>query len=211
VTGAAFNGTTIYAFGNIYGSTTQFSVHKYTTAGSSSGQYMNQLDFPGLQPAVYDIAWSSSGVWVARDEADSPVLRYDTSGNLTGYVMGSEVPAAAGLTVDSSGFLWVSDPVNDKIYKVDTSTSVEDNHTTAIDSRLIEPEMNPFPSNTFVSVQGFGPGVQAELYDVFGRIIQRPAVTDGTLLVEGSALPSGTYVLRVFDGGGSSTVRLCRI
>ncbi len=211
MTGAAFNGTTIYAFGNIYGSTTQFSVHKYTTAGSSSGQYMNQLDFPGLQPAVYDIAWSAAGVWVARDESDSPVLRYDTSGNLTGHVPGSEVPAAAGLTVDSSGYLWVSDPVNDKIYKVDTSTSVEEGNTTPIDARHIQPAMNPFPSSTMVTVSGFSAGASAELYDVLGRIVQRPAVSDGTLFVEGSALPSGTYVLRVFDGGGSSTVRLCRI
>jgi hypothetical protein len=211
VTGAAFNGSTIYAFGNIYGSTTQFSVHKYTTAGSSSGQYMNQLDFPGLQPAVYDIAWSAAGVWVARDESDSPVLRYDTSGNLTGYVSGTEVPAAAGLTVDSSGYLWVSDPVNDKIYKVDTSTSVEEGHTTPMDTRIIQPEMNPFPSSAFVTVSGFGPGARAELYDVLGRIVQRPAVSDGVLMVEGSALPPGTYVLRVFDSGGSSTVRLCRI
>lgn len=210
MTGAAFSGSTIYAFGNIYGSTTQFSVHKYTTAGSSSGQYMNQLDFPGLQPAVYDIAYSASGIWVARDESDSPVLRYNTSGVVTGYVMGTDVPAAAGLAVDNDGFLWVSDPVNDKIYKVDVVTSIDENTAGVNSARSILPDMNPFSSLTVVNVEGFSGGASAELFDTTGRRIQSGSVQDGSFTVDGSRLPAGTYILRISDSSGSSTLRLCR-
>ena len=210
MTGAAFNGSTIYAFGNIYGSTTQYSVHKYTTAGSSSGQYMNQLDFPGLAPAAYDIAYSAEGMWVARDESDSPILRYNTSGVLTGYVMGTDVPAAAGLAVDDQGFLWVSDPDSDKIYKVDTSTSIDGATAGVFDSRLLAPQMNPFSSLTVVSVQGFAGGASVELFDTTGRRMQSGTVQDGTFTVDGASLPAGTYILRVTDSAGSSTVRLCK-
>ncbi len=210
MTGAAFNGSTIYAFGNIYGSTTQFSVHKYTTSGSSSGQYMNQLDFPGLQPAVYDIAYSASGMWVARDESDSPILRYNTSGAVTGYVMGTDVPAAAGLAVDDDGYLWVSDPDNDKIYKVDTTTSIDENTAGVSAARTILPGANPFSSLTVVSVQGFNGGAYAELFDTTGRRVQSGSVQDGSFTVNGSLLPAGTYILRISDSTGSSSVRLCK-
>lgn len=210
MTGAAFNGSTIYAFGNIYGSTTEFSVHKYTTAGSSSGQYMNQLDFPGLEPTVYDIAYSSSGIWVARDESDSPILRYNTSGVVTGYVMGTEVPAAAGLTVDAEGYLWVSDPVNDKIYKLDTTTSTEVEYGGIQGSRTLQPGMNPFGSLTVINASGFASGASVELFDTAGRRVQTGTVQDGSYTVDGSGLPAGSYVLRISDSAGSSTIRLCR-
>lgn len=63
---------------------------------------MTPADFPGLQPEVFDVAYSSAGMWIARDDTDSPILRYNTSGVLTGYVMGTTVPSAAGLAVDRS-------------------------------------------------------------------------------------------------------------
>ncbi len=210
MTGAAFNGSTIYAFGNIYGSTTQFSVHKYTTAGSSAGQYMNQLDFPGLEPAVYDIAWSEQGMWVARDESDSPVLRYNTDGVLTGYVMGSEVPAAAGLAVDDEGYLWISDPVNDKIYKVDTTTSIHGGATAPVSPRTLQPAANPFAASSLINAGGFADGASVEVFDIRGRLVRTGSIQGGAYTLNGSGLPAGPYMVRVSDLNGTSTVRVCR-
>lgn len=210
MTGAAFNGSTIYAFGNIYGSTTQFSVHKYTIAGSSAGQYMTPLDFPGLEPAVYDIAYAADGMWVARDESDSPILMYNTDGVLTGYIMGTEVPAAAGLAVDPDGYLWVSDPVNDKIYKVDYLTSVDNTSAGVNGSRTIQPSVNPFSSVSVITVQGFTGGAAVELFDTSGRRVQNGVLQSGSFTVDGSALPAGAYILRITDSAGSSTIRICR-
>lgn len=210
MTGAAFNGSTIYAFGNVYGSTTEFSIHKYTTAGSSAGQYMNQLDFPGLEPAVFDIAWSDQGMWVARDESDSPVLRYNTSGELTGCVLGSDVPAAAGLAVDDEGYLWISDPVNDKIYKVDTTTSIYGAETAPVAVRSLQPASNPFTSTALINAGGFADGASVEVFDIRGRLLRTGSLQNGSYTLNGAGLPAGAYMVRVTDNGGSSTVRVCR-
>jgi hypothetical protein len=50
---------------------------------------MTPADFPGFQPDAFDVAYSSAGMWIAHDNSDSPILRYNTSGVLTGYVMGT--------------------------------------------------------------------------------------------------------------------------
>jgi len=210
VTGACFSGSIIYAFGNTLSSSNLFSVHKYTTAGSSSGQYMNQLDFPGLQPAAYDIAYSSQGIWVARDESDSPILRYNTEGVLTGYVLGTEVPAAAGLTVDPDGYLWVSDPLNDKIYKVDTFTSIDDTYEGISTGRVLQSCANPFTSLAVITAQGFSTGAVVQVFDIRGRTVDRGTLQGGSFTVDGSSLPAGTYIVQVTDEDGSSTLRICR-
>ncbi len=211
MTGASLNGSVLYAFGNAYG-TDVYAVHKYNpTTGSQTGSYMTSVDFPGLAPNVYDIAYSSEGIWVARDESDSPVLRYNTSGVVTGYIMGTTVPCAAGLTVDTDGFLWVSDPDNDKIYKVDTSTSVEGSSYIDIDPVSLSPVSNPFTSMGMVNASGYRDGALVEVFDLNGRLRHSGQVTSGSFGWDASNDPVGAYTVRVVDGGNSSTTRLIKI
>ena len=211
MTGSAVNGTVLYAFGNTSG-TNQFTVHRYTaSSGSSSTQYMTPSDFPGLLPAVYDIAYSSEGIWVARDESDSPILRYNTSGVVTGYVMGTTVPAAAGLTVDPEGYLWVSDPDNDKIYKLDTTTGISESGNMGIDPTTISPVSNPFNSIAAINAAGFADGTSVEVFDLRGRVLHSGYVNSGSFSWDASLDPAGTYMVRVTNQQHSATTRMMKI
>ena len=203
-------GSVLYAFGNAYG-TNVYTVHKYNpTSGSSTGQYMTPTDFPGLLPEVYDIAYSSSGVWVARDESDSPVLCFNTSGVLTNYIMGTTVPAAAGLAMDPEGFLWVSDPVNEKIYKVDITTSISETTAGCFGQGSIHPLANPFNTIAVIEAASYPSGSSVEIFDIRGRLVHTGSVIDGIYSWNALSEPSGTYMIRVSNAGDSETLRLIK-
>ena len=172
---------------------------------------MTPTDFPGLVPDVFDTAFSSEGLWIARDQPDSPILRYNTSGVLTGYVMGTTVPAAAGLAVDSEGYLWVSDPENDKIYKLDTSTSIGESSGIYLDLVSVSPASNPFNSVGLITTTGYSDYAQVEVFDVQGRIVQTGLLESGLFSWDSSEDPAGTYIVRVSDGENTSVVRMIRI
>lgn len=211
MTGAGIDGTTLYVLGNIYGSSTEYSVHKYNaTAGTSIAQYMNQYDFPGLQPSVYDIAYSSAGVWVARDQADSPILCYNTNGVLVDYVMGTTVPAAAGLTIDPDGFLWVSDPENDKIYKVATTTSISEANAECFTQGSLIPAANPFQQFAVINAAGYPDGSSVDIYDIRGRLVHTGSVTGELFSWNASSNPAGAYMIRFSNSSEFATIRLMK-
>jgi len=211
VTGASFNGSTLYAFGTTTG-TNQFIVEKFNpTTGSNTGQYMYPADFPGLQTTSYDIAFSSEGVWVARDESDSPILRYNDSGQITGYVEGATISCAAGLTVDADGFLWVSDPDNDKIYKLDTSTSVADETTFGIGQVSLTPAVNPFTASVMINATGYSDGTTVEVFDLRGRLLETGTISGSSYFWDASEEAAGTYLIRVSDTVNTSVARLMKI
>ena len=82
------------------------------------------LDFNGASGDIFDIAYDSGDIWLAC-ATGHPVRRFDTSGSVVDYLEGSLIPDACGLTMDTEGFLWVADTVNDLIYKVDLGTALE--------------------------------------------------------------------------------------
>ncbi len=210
MTGASFSGSILYAFGNAYG-TNVYTVHKYNPAtGSSSGQYMTSTDFPGLQPAVYDIAFSATGVWVARDESDSPIICYNTSGVVTNYVMGTTIPEAAGLAMDPDGYLWVSDPGNDKIYKLDISTSITDTTVEVTEQNPIFPAANPFESIAVVNAGGYSDGAVVEIFDIRGRLVHTGSVSNGLFSWNASTDPAGTYMVRISGNGNPEILRMVK-
>ena len=172
---------------------------------------MTPTDFPGLQPEVFDIAYSSQGIWVARDEPDSPILRYNTSGVLTGYVMGTTVPAAAGLAIDPEGFLWVSDPENDKIYKLDVTTAIGESSGSVVEQVTVVSAINPITSVGMISTTGYGDNACVEVYDIRGRIIHTGNIESGGFLWDALEDPVGAYAVRVSDQNNSSTVSLIKI
>ncbi len=211
MTGASLNGSTLYTFGNGYG-TDLYTVQKFNpTTGSSTGQYMTPTDFPGLSPAVYDIAFSTSGIWVARDEADSPILRYNTMGEVTGSIMGSVIPSAAGLAIDIDGFLWVSDPDNDKIYKLDLSSSASDNESFAIEELSISPFCNPFTSTALINAVGFSDEASVEVFDLHGRLLHSGFINGGSFSWDATLDPDGMYLVNVRDQQNSSSLRMTKI
>ncbi len=172
---------------------------------------MTPADFPGLQPEVFDVAYSSAGMWIARDDTDSPILRYNTSGVLTGYVMGTTVPSAAGLAVDPEGYLWVSDPENDKIYKLDTSTSIGESSGIPLDGVSVYPVTNPFTSVGMIGTTGYEEYARVEVFDLNGRVLHTGMINNSSFSWEASEDPNGAYVVRVWDTENTSTLRLIKI
>jgi len=64
-------------------------------------------------------------VWVASDNTTLTLACYNTSGVRVDDIMNDLVPHARGVAMDPDGYLWVSDPVNDLIYKIDLSLSLQ--------------------------------------------------------------------------------------
>jgi hypothetical protein len=205
VTGASTDGSLLYFYG--LNSSSVPVIQKFTTAGATSGLYCST--FPGLGTSVHDIAWQSGGVWIARDNSDSPVIAYNTVGQCTGYVDGTTVSAASGLTMDGSGHLWVSNPDNDTIYLLDVTTGIGEESGSGIDSRALSFSENPFRSSVVVSGEGFS-GAMLEIFDLTGRTVET-ASFQGNYAWNAANMPSGSYYVRVSDSSGEATARLVKI
>ena len=169
-------------------------------------------DFPGLEGTTYDIAYSSLGVWVARDESDSPILRYTTSGQLNGYIEGSTISNAAGLAIDpGDDCLWVSSPDDDKIYKIDIVTSVADENTFGLEQVSLVPAINPFSASVIINATGYAEGTTVEVFDLRGRLLETGAISGSSYFWDASEKATGTYLVRVSDTSNTSVARLMKI
>lgn len=159
----------------------------------------------------YDAGYRTDGtVWVANDASDSPVKAYNTSSVLTQYIPGSLIGnAARGVDFDANGYLWCSNPNNDKIYKISLNTGVEDQPGAQVMSGL-SCSCNPFESSTVISGGGFSAGAYLEVFDLSGRIVASSPF-DGSYVFEGRNLPSGAYMARVYDGTSVSGLRLVKL
>lgn len=180
-------------------------IQKFSTAGSTSSIYMS--DFPGLGTA-YDAAWISGGVWMARDNADSPVVAYDTSGMLVGFVDGATVSAAMGLTIDDEGYLWVSNPDDDTIYQLSVTTGITQGSVEPGVRQLSSTE-NPFSSSTIISGEGFNDAT-IDIFDLTGRRLEH-APFSGSFTWNAGGVPTGSYFALVRDDEGTTSLRLTRI
>lgn len=166
-------------------------------------------NFPGLG-THYDTAWLSGGIWVARDNSDSPILAYNASGLCVGDVEGSLIGgAAAGLTVDGSGYLWASNPDNDTIYQLSVTTGVEEGGAPLQDPRTISLSGNPFFSSVVITANGFG-GATLDIFDLTGRRVENAEFSD-SFTWDASAVPAGAYYVRISDTFGSETARMVKL
>jgi hypothetical protein len=182
-------------------------IQKFSTAGSTSSIYMD--DFPGVGGTRYDTAWLSGGIWIARDNGDSPILAYDTSGLMVGYVEGTTVSAASGLTVDDDGYLWASNPDDDTIYQLEVSTGVGEGPS-APQVRNITLDRNPFVSSVTITSGGFGNGASIEIFDLTGRRVHSDGFT-GAYTWNAVSMPPGAYFAVVSDESGSSVARFTKV
>jgi len=179
----------------------------FTSAGATSGLY--GTTFPGLGTSVHDIAWQSGGVWMARDDSDSPIIAYNTVGQCIGFVDGTTVSAAAGLTMDGNGHLWVSNPDNDTIYLLDVTTGIGEESGSGIDSRTLSLSENPFHSEVVVRGEGFSDAM-LEIFDMTGRTVETAAFR-GSYAWNSAGVPSGSYYVLVSDASGDASARMVKI
>ncbi|OPL19257.1 MAG: hypothetical protein AVO35_11810 [Candidatus Aegiribacteria sp. MLS_C] len=204
VTGMANDGTYLLVHGNdYYGDPV---IQKFSSTGSTGSLYMD--DFPGIGSTRYDTAWMSGGIWIARDDPDSPILGYDTTGLLVGYVDGSTVSAAMGLTMDGEGYLWASNPDDDRIYQIEVLTGIGELPEVR-DHREITLSLNPFSSSVVITAGGFADAT-LEIFDLAGRRVHESVFT-GVHTWNAPGVPAGTYFAVVRDREGTSSAGLTRI
>ncbi|MFO8182881.1 MAG: T9SS type A sorting domain-containing protein [Candidatus Aegiribacteria sp.] len=205
MTGLGNNGSYLMVYGNNYSGNPV--IQQFSTAGATSSIYMSS--FPGLGSTAYDVAWISGGIWIARDEADSPIVAYDTSGLMVGHVDGSTVSAAMGLTIDEEGYLWASNPDEDTICQLDVSTGIGEGTTPYPGGRNISLSRNPFVSSVVITAEGFS-SATIEIFDLTGRRVHVDSFS-GVYTWNAMNMPAGSYLARVSDGTGSATTRFTRI
>lgn len=179
-------------------------VEQYTFTGTHDVPYISSITTLGTS---YDCGYMNGYVWAACNISDSPVRAYNTSGALVSYIPGAIVfNAARGVEFDANGYLWVSNPTTDKIYKIGM-TGIEGGAGAPVPAGL-QASCNPFESSTVIS-GGFGRGSTLEVYDASGRVVLESSF-DGTMTLDGSTLPDGAYMVRVRDGSTSQTLRLVK-
>ncbi|MFO7627540.1 MAG: T9SS type A sorting domain-containing protein [Candidatus Fermentibacteraceae bacterium] len=204
MTGACFDSNFIYILGTNYSGAPV--VARFTTAGAVSS-YMTL--FPGLGTGYHDVAFlSGGGVWIARDNADSPIIAYNTSGAVTGYIEGSVISAARGLAIDSEGHIWASNPDNDMIYQIDVITGTAEGHSSSITPRTLTLSENPFAGSVLITGSGFS-DAHIQVFDVFGRTVESAPFSHSYLWNAQSVSP-GIYFARVSDSSETLVTRLVK-
>ena len=82
------------------------------------------LEFNGVSGDIFDIAYDSGDIWLARDHPDQPLQKFDITGTVVDFVSSTVILRAHGLTMDDEGFLWVSDMETDLIHCISLETSI---------------------------------------------------------------------------------------
>ncbi|MEA3266159.1 MAG: T9SS type A sorting domain-containing protein [Candidatus Fermentibacteria bacterium] len=202
-----------------YMSTTYNSTYEgcYSMAYSSpTAGYTSKSDYISNYsgtPTGYDIGYQPSDaqgdIWMANDNATSPVACYQvTSG---GIVMSLEASIGIGSDIrgvtfeEGSGqYLWVSNQTTDELYRIELTTGTEDASTIDLPGIVeITASQNPFYSSTVITLTGFPGEVSLEVFDLRGRRVMSE-VAEGCLLLDGTSLPSGAYLIRATDETGNS-------
>lgn len=153
-------------------------------------------------------------IWVAANHATNTLRLYNASNQVIDFIEPAMVPYATGVTMDPSGYLWVADPINDKIYKIDLSTSVGDEFSATTPDFFIRAGSNPFVGAVTLFIEGT-PNATVELFDIYGRMVATGTTTghwiwDGTM--NGTAAPSGTYLAMVRSEAGTvQTLNLIKL
>jgi len=149
-----------------------------------------------------DIAWlPDNTVWVSSNWTSVTLRCYDASGTCVDYIDSSLIPNAWGVTIDTDGYLWVSDMEADKIYKVDLTEGIGSSEPG--NSMSLSVSSNPFDAFVVITGEGFSSTAQLEIYDIRGRLVFRD-VFNGSfswngVSLEGTPVPSGAYYAFVTD------------
>ena len=205
MTGLGWNSTKLYT-STTYGSYDGcYTFNFYNTYFSGKSTYI-----PGYwgSESGYDIAYHDGDIWMAVDNATSPIRRYEqTSGGVLEMIpadigIGSDIHGVTYETVVEAPFLWVSNQTTDELYRIDIYTGIAD------DVELVLPELNlsfssnPFYSSVVITGSGFSSTSVLEIHDAAGRMIESSRF-GGTYTWFAAGLPTGTYIVTVSDCEGS--------
>ncbi len=205
MTGLGWNSTKLYT-STTYGSYDGcYTFNFYNTYFSGKSTYI-----PGYwgSESGYDIAYHDGDIWMAVDNATSPIRRYEqTSGGVLEMIpadigIGSDIHGVTYETVVDAPFLWVSNQTTDELYRIDIYTGIAD------DVELVLPELNlsfssnPFYSSVVITGSGFSSTSVLEIHDAAGRMIESSRF-GGTYTWFAAGLPTGTYIVTVSDCEGS--------
>ena len=110
------------------GSTTQNKAYRYTLPSIVSRTEFTTFTGCSVTRDIVKIPYSLDLIWVASDNPLVPLACFNASGVRVDEITFDQVPAARGLAMDPSGnSLWVSDPVNDLLYEIEVTLSLENN------------------------------------------------------------------------------------
>lgn len=161
-----------------------------------------------------DAVTPGNNIWVAANNATNTLRLYNSSNQVIDFIEPALVPYATGVTMDPDGYLWVADPTNDKIYKIDLSTGVEDEASGETQGFTIRAGANPFVGAVTLFIEGT-PTATIELYDIYGRMVATGTTTghwvwDGSM--NGTTAPSGNYLAMVRSEAGTvQTLNLIKL
>ncbi|MBN1433542.1 T9SS type A sorting domain-containing protein [Candidatus Fermentibacterales bacterium] len=103
------------------------------------------------------------------------------------------------LTSDYNGYVWMW---------IQENTAVGDEQAPIL-PRALAASRNPFDASVVISASGFGPG-SIRVFDLSGRaVVNEPF--DGSFAWNGAGAANGTYLVRVEDADGASTLRLVKL
>jgi hypothetical protein len=186
------------------GSRAQNRCYRYYLPGIT-GRY-NYSYFTGFSNSRDLVKTPDNLIWVASDNASMPLACYDTGNTRVDYILNDLVPYARGVAMDPDGYLWVSDIVNDVIYKIDLSEGVEGEGSTL----SLTPSANPFMGSVSIQGTGFGQNATVSIFDLNGRMVDSGQF-DGDYTWN-AATGNGVYFVVVRDElGNYETLELVKL
>jgi sugar lactone lactonase YvrE len=203
VTGLEVNGSYLYL-----SSVNQNACYRYLLPDLTGRiAHRTYVGYSQTKDIAISAATPGDNIWVAASNTTHTLRLYNASNQVIDFIEPSLVPYATGVTMDPDGFLWVADPTNDKIYKIDLTLSVEDEETQGVPGFSIRAGANPFVGAVTLFVEGI-PSAEVEILDISGRTVasgtaQGAFIWDGTF--QGAPAPSGGYIALV--RGESGTLR----
>lgn len=218
MTGLGSSSSYVYGLG-VDASTLKKTVEKYSLSGYiQSGPYL--FEYVEVDP-FYDMAFeggdAAGDIWMACDDATSPIKAFDTNGKLTYAIYDTVIPAAHGLCFESDRYLWASNIYDDEIYRIDLEpVGVGGSASSPIEGAVtLRSSANPFQSSVVLSATGIDTG-RLEIFDLAGRKIiskrfQGSFTWDGRGS-SGSPVEAGPYLVRVTYGSERSvTTKLLKL
>jgi hypothetical protein len=208
VTGIGSNGSNyVYCIGQGYSAP---CVERFTSTGSHYTYTSSIAGLVGPHDCAYEGGSDGTGdIWVANDNATSPIRVYNSAGNMVGGIPATIVPDACGMAFESLQYLWVSDPTADLIYKVDLTTGIEGGEGIPVE-RALNVSSNPFYGSLVVTVTGFT-DASLDIFDVCGRRVLGCSIRESHTWdgcgPDGTQVPAGAYLIRVSDSTGYAMTR----
>lgn len=187
---------------NLYSSST-FSgfegCEKYDFSGTEFGNQTEYIgEYSGSEEG-FDIALLGGSVWMATDNATSPVMCYQQGSG--SFLAG--IPAASGIGGEVRGVavefnkIWVSNTVTDKLYRITGITGIENESTADTFLPGIEILCNPFRTTVGFSANVRGVW-QVEIFDFCGRLVYIGEFTDSMVWNPGRETAGRGLYLAIF-------------